>query len=60
MRKHVQQALDTMTLFNLDSVIDVQETYNEFFLHEKHGLSPLFPQKELRLERNVIFKELVV
>ena len=56
MRKHVQQALDTMTLFNLDSVIDVQETYNEFFLHEKHGLSPLFPQKELRLERNVIYQ----
>lgn len=54
--KHVQQAFDTMTMFNVDSVVDVLPTDRQFFTHGRHGLEPVGDEKELRLERKALLK----
>jgi glycosyltransferase involved in cell wall biosynthesis len=54
---HIQKALDTLLLYNTDSVISVYEDFDLHFLHGKHGLEALNAamMSQIRLEREALF-----
>lgn len=54
---HIENAIDTLLIFNTDSVISVCEDTNFYYRHAKHGLSPLVKQRCLRLERDALYRE---
>jgi len=55
---HIDKAVDTMTIFNIDSVISVQEELSYCYFHRKYGLEPINNSKrDLRIEREAIYKE---
>lgn len=53
----VAQAVDTLLLFDADSVISVYEDYDLHFVHSSHGLAPLNPGmiRRLRIEREGLY-----
>ena len=57
--EHIDRAIDTLTIFQLDSVISIQEELSFCYHHGKHGLVPIngSRNRSLRLERKAIFKE---
>lgn len=56
---HIDKAVDTMTIFNLDSVISISEDSSFFYHHRKNGLAPVNGslQRTLRLERDALYRE---
>lgn len=56
---HIDEAVDTMTIFGVDSVISIVEDLSFFYHHGKNGLTPVNGslQGTLRLERKALFKE---
>ena len=55
--KHIDQAVDTMTIFDVDTVISIQEELGPCYHHEKFGLTPInVSNGDTRLERKAIFK----
>ncbi|MBI3126023.1 MAG: glycosyltransferase family 2 protein [Candidatus Tectomicrobia bacterium] len=56
---HIDKAIDTMAIFDVDSVISVQEELSLCYHHGRHGLAPLNGSRDrrMRLEREAIFKE---
>ena len=57
--RHIDKAVDTMTIFGVDSVISITEDISFFYHHGKHGLTPVNGsfQRTFRLERKALFKE---
>ncbi len=57
--RHIDKAVDTMTIFNVDSVISITEDISFFYRHGKNGLTPVNGslQRMLRLENKALFKE---
>ena len=57
--RHIDKAVDTMTIFGVDSVISVAEDLSFFYHHGKNGLIPVNGslQRTLRLEKKALFKE---
>lgn len=57
--RHIDEAVDTMTIFGVDSVISITEDLSFFYHHGKNGLTPVNGslQRTLRLERKALFKE---
>ena len=57
--RHIDKAVDTMTIFDVDSVISIAEDISFFYHHGKNGLTPVGGslQRTLRLERKALFKE---
>ncbi len=57
--KHIDKAVDTMTIFGVDSVISITEDISFFYHHGRNGLTPVNGslQRTLRLERKALFKE---
>ncbi|CAB1065616.1 hypothetical protein D1BOALGB6SA_10413 [Olavius sp. associated proteobacterium Delta 1] len=54
----IDKAIDTMTIFNVDSVISIQEELSFCYFHRKFGLSPIKNnRREIRVERDAIFRE---
>lgn len=55
--EHVQEALDTLALFETDMVISVYEDYGLHFVHDSLGMRPLNPGMHLqvRLEREALY-----
>jgi glycosyltransferase involved in cell wall biosynthesis/CMP-N-acetylneuraminic acid synthetase len=53
----ITRAVQTLTLFDADTVISVYEDYDLHFLHGQHGLAPMNPGmiKRLRLEREALY-----
>jgi len=51
---HIQKAVDTMLLFDVDCVLSVYEDISDHYQHIKNGLRPLFPKRLLRLEREAL------
>ncbi len=53
----VQQAVDSLILYNSGSVLSVYEDYDQHFVHEDQGLRPLNKAMlyKLRLEREALF-----
>jgi len=54
---HIEKAIDTLTIFDLDSVVSVSEELAYCYQHKRHGLVPLQKKRELRLERDALYKE---
>lgn len=56
--KHINQALDTMTIFEVDTVISIQEELAPCYHHERYGLTPINGgHGQPRLERDAVYKE---
>ena len=55
--QHIEQAIDTMLIFNVDSVISVCEELPVFYQHSREGLRPLYKKRLLRLEREALYRE---
>ena len=57
--RHIDKAVDTMMIFNVDSVISITEDISFFYHHGKNGLTPVNGslQRMLRLENKALFKE---
>lgn len=54
---HVRNAVDTMLIFDVDSVISVYEDLATHYQHVGSGLRSLFPRRELRLEKEALWVE---
>ncbi len=55
---HIDKAVDTMTIFDVESVVSIQEELALCYFHRKHGLTPINNNKRnMRIERNGIYKE---
>lgn len=56
--KHINHAVDTMTVFDVESVISIQEELAPCYHHERLGLNPINGgHGRPRLEREAIYKE---
>ena len=57
--EHIQKALDTLVLYNVDSVIGVYEDRNLHYTHGEYGLKPLNQamHRRIRVEREGLFVE---
>jgi CMP-N-acetylneuraminic acid synthetase len=55
--EHIREAVDTLRLYNTDSVISVYEDYDLHYLHGRDGLTPLNPamHRQVRLEREALY-----
>jgi CMP-N-acetylneuraminic acid synthetase len=56
-KEHVQEAIDTLLIFNADSVISVKEDRRFHHQHGKYGLSPLFEKRLLKYEKDILYEE---
>ena len=54
---HIRHAIDTMSIFDSDSVISVYEDLTTHYQHIGSGLKPLFPRRALRLEKEGLWVE---
>jgi len=55
---HIDKAVNTMVIFDVDSVISVQEDLSHFYHHRKYGLEPISSSVAgMRIERKGIYKE---
>ena len=56
--KHVEHAVDTMEIFNADTILSVQEEFSPYYQHDRFGLKPINMVKDQvpRLERDAIYK----
>lgn len=59
LRKHIfiDKAINTLYLFDVDSVLSVNQRNANFFRHGRLGLVPFETNRGLTLERNIIFEE---
>ena len=54
---HIDKAIDTMTIFDVESVISVEEELKHCYHHGKHGLEPInISENGMRIERQSIYK----
>jgi len=53
---YMDQAIHMMQLFNVDSVSSVRKDDDMFFVHSGHGLKPWHKSKNLRLERDELYR----
>lgn len=56
-KMHIEKAIDTMAIYKLDSVVSVCEELSFCYQHQRNGLVPIQHTRELRLEREAIYKE---
>lgn len=56
-KEHIQEALDTMALFDTEMILSVYEDFDLHFVHGSYGLEPLNPAMHLqiRLEREALY-----
>ncbi len=54
---HIEKAIDTLTIFDVDTVISVAEELAYCYFHGDHGLIPVQKNREIRIEKKAIYKE---
>jgi len=54
--EHIQKAVDTMHIFDVDSVVPLCETYNPYYVRGKKGLERLGTNEKFRLERKIVYR----
>jgi len=55
---HIDKAINTMVIFDVDSVISVQEELSHVYHHRKYGLEPINSSVSgMRIERKGVYKE---
>lgn len=56
--RHIDKAVDTLTIFGVDSVISIQEELSYYYFHRRFGLTPVSKSaRNFRVERDSIFRE---
>ncbi len=55
-KEHITKAIDTMHVFDTDSVISLTETISPYYVHGKHGMERIGNTECFRLERKNIYK----
>tara|TARA_Y100001935_G_scaffold207685_1_gene177008 strand:+ start:13004 stop:14359 length:1356 start_codon:yes stop_codon:yes gene_type:complete len=56
--EHIDWAINTLKVFDLDKVLSVDEELGNLYTHEKNGLESLNQQQQsLKLERDSVFQE---
>jgi CMP-N-acetylneuraminic acid synthetase len=54
---HIDWAIDTMEIFDVDTVLSVQEELAPCYKHDETGIHPINKIDGVRVERDAIFKE---
>ncbi|MBI4678103.1 MAG: glycosyltransferase family 2 protein [Elusimicrobia bacterium] len=54
---HIDMAVDTLTIFDVDSVVSVTEELAYCYHHGAGGLTPIRRSRDLQIEKKAIFKE---
>lgn len=55
---HIDKAVDTMVIFNVDSVVSAFEELSHCYHHGRYGLEPINTTEDgIRIERKAIYKE---
>lgn len=54
---HIEKAIDTMTIFGLETVVSVAEELAYCYFHDRNGLVPIRKSREIRIEKKALFKE---
>lgn len=54
---HIEKAIDTLTIFNLDTVVSVAEELARCYFHDRQGLVPVQKSMDIRIEKRAIYKE---
>lgn len=54
---HIDKAVDTMAIFDVDSVVSVQEELAHCYHHRRFGLEPINAARDMKVERKSIYKE---
>lgn len=54
---HIEKAIDTLTIFDVDSVVSVCEELAFCYQHARTGLVPIQRKRDFRIERKAIYKE---
>lgn len=55
--RHIQMAIDTLQIYDCDSVISVREDDSYFYRRGKHGLESLVTERKLRQERDLFYAD---
>jgi CMP-N-acetylneuraminic acid synthetase len=55
--EHITEAINTLTIYDVDSVISVCEDRKFHYQHDTYGLRPLFEKRLLRLEKEDLYEE---
>ncbi len=54
---HIEKCIDTMIIFNVDSVIAVEEEVDHFYNHKRYGLSVINKRAGISLERDALYRD---
>lgn len=54
---HIEKSIDTMVIFNVDSVIAVAEEFDHFYNHKRHGLCVVNKRAGISLEREAFYRD---
>jgi CMP-N-acetylneuraminic acid synthetase len=55
--EHITEAINTLIIYDVDSVISVCEDRKFHYQHDTYGLRPLFEKRLLRLEKEDLYEE---
>jgi len=56
--RYIDKAIDTMVIFDVDTVISVEEELSICYQHTRHGLTAIRKNRtNMRVERDAIYKE---
>jgi len=55
--EHITEAINTLLIYDVDSVISVCEDPEFHYQHDTYGLRPLFEKRLLRLEKEDLYEE---
>ncbi len=53
---HIEKSIDTMAIFNTDTVISVSEDVDQLYNHDRYGLTAINEPAGIRLERKAIYR----
>lgn len=53
---HIEEAVNTMAIFDVDSVVSVSEELAHYYTHDRKGLIPLSNNRNFRVERKSVYK----
>lgn len=55
-KEHIWKAIDTMHVFDADSITSLAETLSPYYVHDKNGVVRIGNTERFRLERKTIYK----
>ncbi len=55
--KHLNEAINTLLIYEADSVVGVRENPRFHYIHDELGLKPLFKKRSIKHEREYLYEE---